>query len=104
MTTRLILGACMLAHVAHAQLAAKPSLATATTFRETETGSWRAGDAMVWIRVAPTGAISVYASHGYRSAFAHAVIITPEGFCGEAIIASRVRGDSALANASRSVR
>jgi hypothetical protein len=77
-TTRLILGACMLAHVAHAQLAAKPSLATATTFRETETGSWRAGDAMVWIRVAPTGAISVYASHGYRSAFAHAVIITPE--------------------------
>jgi len=72
-TTRLILGACMLAHVAHAQLAAKPSLATATTFRETETGSWRAGDAMVWIRVAPTGAISVYASHGYRSAFAHAV-------------------------------
>ncbi|HXB27650.1 MAG TPA: AgmX/PglI C-terminal domain-containing protein [Gemmatimonadaceae bacterium] len=78
MTTRLILGACMLAHVAHAQLAAKPSLATPTTLRETETGSWRAGDAMVWIRVAPTGAISVYASHGYRSAFAHAVIITPE--------------------------
>jgi len=77
-TTRLILGACMLAHVAHAQLAAKPSLATPTTLRETETGSWRAGDAMVWIRVAPTGAISVYASHGYRSAFAHAVIITPE--------------------------
>jgi hypothetical protein len=68
----------MLAHVAHAQLAAKPSLATPTTLRETETGSWRAGDAMVWIRVAPTGAISVYASHGYRSAFAHAVIITPE--------------------------
>ncbi|HTA74301.1 MAG TPA: AgmX/PglI C-terminal domain-containing protein [Gemmatimonadaceae bacterium] len=78
MTTRLILGACMLAHVAHAQLAAKPSLATPTSLRETETGSWRAGDAMVWIRVAPTGAISVYASHGYRSAFAHAVIITPE--------------------------
>jgi hypothetical protein len=77
-TTRLILGACMLAHVAHAQLAAKPSLATPTSLRETETGSWRAGDAMVWIRVAPTGAISVYASHGYRSAFAHAVIITPE--------------------------
>jgi hypothetical protein len=68
----------MLAHVAHAQLAAKPSLTTPTTLRETETGSWRAGDAMVWIRVAPTGAISVYASHGYRSAFAHAVIITPE--------------------------
>ena len=78
MTTRLILGACMLAQVAHAQSVAKPSLARATTQRETETGSWRSGDAMVWMRVAPTGAISVYASHGYRSAFAHAITITPE--------------------------
>ena len=78
MTTRLILGAFMLAQVAHAQLAAKPSLATHTVQRETETGSWRAGDAIVWVRVAPTGAVSVYASHGYRSAFAHAIIITPE--------------------------
>ena len=72
MTTRLILGACMLAQVAHAQSVAKPALSTRTTQRETETGSWRSGDAIVWVRVAPTGAISVYASHGYRSAFAHA--------------------------------
>ena len=84
MTTRLILGACMLAQVAHAQPAtqaqsvAKPALSTRMTQRETETGSWRSGDAIVWVRVAPTGAISVYASHGYRSAFAHAIIIAPE--------------------------
>lgn len=88
MTTRLILGALTLsastlaqvahAQVAHAQSAAKPALATRTAQRETETGSWRAGDAMVWVRVAPTGAISVYASHGYRSAFAHAIVISPE--------------------------
>ena len=78
MTTRLVLGAIILAQVAHAQSVAKPALATRTVVHETETGSWRSGDAIVWVRVAPTGAISVYASHGYRSAFAHAIIITPE--------------------------
>ncbi|HZS59046.1 MAG TPA: AgmX/PglI C-terminal domain-containing protein [Gemmatimonadaceae bacterium] len=76
--TRLILGACILAQVAQAQSVAKPALAMHTTEHETEIGSWRDGDAVVWVRVAPTGAISVFASHGYRSAFAHAIIITPE--------------------------
>ncbi len=81
MTTRLIrltLSAIALAHLAEAQSVAKPPLATQTQQREMETGSWRAGDAIVWVRVAPTGAIAVFASHGYRSAFAHAVYITPE--------------------------
>jgi hypothetical protein len=80
-TTRLIrltLSAIVLAQLAEAQSVAKPPLATQTQQRETETGSWRSGDAIIWIRVAPTGAIAVFASHGYRSAFAHAVYITPE--------------------------
>jgi hypothetical protein len=80
-TTRLIrltLGAIALAQAASAQSVAKPALATQTQQREQEIGSWRSGDAIVWVRVAPTGAISVYASHGYRSAFAHAVYITPD--------------------------
>jgi hypothetical protein len=117
-TTRLILGACMLAQVAHAQPAtqaqlakqptpegpsptrqsvAKPALATRTAQRETETGSWRSGDAIVWVRVAPTGAISVYASHGYRSAFAHAILISPEDAerwadIGDHVLAGQING------------
>jgi hypothetical protein len=80
-TTRLIrltLSAIVLAQPAQAQSVAKPALATQTQQREVETGSWRSGDAIIWIRVAPTGSIGVYASHGYRSAFARAVYITPE--------------------------
>ena len=101
MTTRLILGACMLAQVAHAQSVAKPALSTRTTQRETETGSWRSGDAIVWVRVAPTGAISVYASHGYRSAFAHAIIIASEDAerwadIGDHVLAGQVNGGAVV--------
>lgn len=99
--TRLILGALVLAQVAQAQSVAKPALATHTAMHETETGSWRAGDAIVWVRVAPTGAISVYASHGYRSAFAHAIIIAPEDAdkwadIGEHMLAGQTQGPGAI--------
>ncbi len=44
---------------------------------ERETGMVRWGPAVVWFRAGDSGAVLIYASAGYRSAFARPVVLTP---------------------------
>jgi hypothetical protein len=70
-----------------------------------ETATWHAGDVIVWIRVGSSGTIRIFGSHGYRSAFAQGVAITPDDADRFAAIAespltapaTTYLGDSALA-------
>ncbi len=65
--------------------------------REQETASWRSGDVIVWVRVAKSGAISVFASHGYRSAFAHPLGITADEADKWAEVGDRIAAGQAVA-------